>query len=313
MSSMAKESFCSDNDDDVYSSRQLPVMDPDMLQDVLCILAKQNDEAVREPEEYLDHLSPSSTVELLFQTCTKLELPICVQISAVEYLDRFLVQHVRDLRKQLGLPSSSAAVSWDSVVGRMRDQVMLRMLSCIQLASKMFSSVRGLNSVDVRDLLKSAGDSYGCHSVVQSELRVLRTLKYRLLPPTPLVYAEVLLEVIGHNEPSFEPKDLYSMMLRVLQGFYLVRQEVHERALAHLDIDREATEKEQNRMIRAFKADKLLIASSVIASAVKIKFPQRYTEILGYLQDVTRLSGKEVHDFSTVVMAVLFNEDPLAD
>lgn len=139
---MAKESFCSDNDDDVYSSRQLPVMDPDMLQDVLCILAKQNDEAVREPEEYLDHLSPSSTVELLFQTCTKLELPICVQISAVEYLDRFLVQHVRDLRKQLGLPSSSAAVSWDSVVGRMRDQVMLRMLSCIQLASKMFSSVR---------------------------------------------------------------------------------------------------------------------------------------------------------------------------
>ncbi|KAH7960730.1 hypothetical protein HPB49_022600 [Dermacentor silvarum] len=53
----------------------------------------------------------------------------------------------------------------------------------------------------------------------------------------------------GHNEPSFEPKDLYSMMLRVLQGFYLVRQEVHERALAHLDIDREATEKEQNRHV----------------------------------------------------------------
>lgn len=138
---MAKESFSSDNDDDVYSSRQLPVMDPDMLQDVLCILAKQNNEAVREPEEYLDHLSPSSTVELLFQTCTKLELPISVQLTAVEYLDRFLVRHVRDLRKQLGLPSSSA-VTWDSVVGRMRDQVMLRMLSCIQLASKMFSSVR---------------------------------------------------------------------------------------------------------------------------------------------------------------------------
>ncbi|XP_065310020.1 uncharacterized protein [Dermacentor albipictus] len=139
---MAKESSDSDHDDDVYFSRQLPIIDPDMLQDVLCILAKQNDEAVREPEEYLDHLSPSNTVELLFQTCAKLELPICVQITAVEYLDRFLVQHVRDLRKQLGLPSACAAVSWDSVVGRMREQVMLRMLSCIQIASKMFSSVK---------------------------------------------------------------------------------------------------------------------------------------------------------------------------
>ncbi|KAH7960728.1 hypothetical protein HPB49_022598 [Dermacentor silvarum] len=69
----------------------------------------------------------------------------------------------------------------------------------IQASSE--NNYRGLNSVDVRDLLKSAGDSYGCHSVVQSELRVLRTLKYRLLPPTPLVYAEVLLEVIGDDVP----------------------------------------------------------------------------------------------------------------
>ncbi|XP_065310013.1 uncharacterized protein [Dermacentor albipictus] len=158
---MAKESSDSDHDDDVYFSRQLPIIDPDMLQDVLCILAKQNDEAVREPEEYLDHLSPSNTVELLFQTCAKLELPICVQITAVEYLDRFLVQHVRDLRKQLGLPSACAAVSWDSVVGRMREQVMLRMLSCIQIASKMFSSVKPpLESCrSVRNVLAPSSES----------------------------------------------------------------------------------------------------------------------------------------------------------
>ncbi|KAH7957087.1 hypothetical protein HPB52_015114 [Rhipicephalus sanguineus] len=77
------------------------------------------------------------------QTCIELKLPICVQVTALEYLDRFLVQHVRDLREQLGAGSPACAnVSWDSVMGRMREQVMLRMLSCIQIASKMFSSVR---------------------------------------------------------------------------------------------------------------------------------------------------------------------------
>ncbi|KAL1466059.1 hypothetical protein MTO96_042967 [Rhipicephalus appendiculatus] len=90
-----------------------------------------------------DYLSPSSTVEMLFQTCIKLKLPICVQVTALEYLDRFLVQHVRDLREQLGAGSPAyASVSWDSVMGRMREQVTLRMLSCIQIASKMSSSVR---------------------------------------------------------------------------------------------------------------------------------------------------------------------------
>ncbi|KAL3242845.1 hypothetical protein MRX96_047682, partial [Rhipicephalus microplus] len=54
----------------------------------------------------------------------------------------------------------------------------------------------GLSSADVRDALKEAGYSYSHHSVMQSELRVLKTLQYRLQVPTPLVYAEVLLEVI---------------------------------------------------------------------------------------------------------------------
>ncbi|KAH6932343.1 hypothetical protein HPB50_004866 [Hyalomma asiaticum] len=120
-----------------------------------------------------------------------------------------------------------------------------------------------------------------------------------------------LTTVLGHNEPSFQPKDLYSLVLRVLQGFCLVREEVHEHAKAYLHMNREASEKEQRKMIRAFKADRLLVASSVIACAGKLKFPQRYNEFLDHLREVTRLQGREIHDFSTVIMTVLFKEDPL--
>lgn len=309
------EKVSSDIDDEYIFSSDQAVLSPDLLDDVLSNLAKRNDEAVRNPEEYLDYLSPSTTVELVFQTCAQLKLPISVQLTAVEFLDRFLVLHVRDLRRQLGLPSGPAAasnVSWDDVVGRLRGQVTLRLLSCIQLASKMFSTVRGVTIEDVRRMLQTFSDSYGSQSVVQSELRVLMTLRYRLDVATPLVFAGVLLDVIGHNDPSFNPRDLYPTTLRLLQGFYLVRHKVYERALKHLAHDRSASEQEKTRKIRAFKADQLLLASSVVVSAMKVKRPNRYDGFLTHVHKVTRISKEEVHDLSGVILAALFSKDPLS-
>ncbi|XP_077533658.1 cyclin N-terminal domain-containing protein 1-like isoform X2 [Haemaphysalis longicornis] len=310
------EKVTSDIDDEYLFSRDRAVFSPELLDDVLSNLAKRNDEAVRNPEEYLDYLSPSTTVELVFQTCARLKLPISVQLTAVEFLDRFLVQHVRDLRQQLGHPSGPAAaasnVSWDDVVTRLRGQVTLRLLSCIQLASKMSSTVRGVTIEDVRRMLQAFSDSYGTQSVLQSELRVLTTLRYRLDVATPLVYAGVLLDVIGHNDPSFNPRDLYPTTLRLLQGFYVVRHKVYERAFKHLAHDRSASQQEKTRRIRAFKADQLLLASSVVVSAMKVKRPKRYDGFLTHVHKVTRISKEEVHDLSCVIMAALFSKDPLS-
>lgn len=309
------ERVASDIDGEYLFSRDRAVFSPELLDDVLSNLAKRNDEAVRNPEEYLDYLSPSSVVELVFQTCAKLELPIAVQLTAVEFLDRFLVLHVRDLRRQLGRPSGPAVagnVSWDDVVTRLRGQVTLRLLSCIQLASKMFSTVRGVTIDDVRRMLQEFSDSYGTQSVVQSEVRVLMTLEYRLDVATPLVFAGVLLDVIGHNDPSFNPRDLYPTTLRLLQGFYVVRHKVYERAVKHLAHDRSASDQEKKRRIRAFKADQLLLASSVVVSAMKVKKPNCYDGFLTHVHKVTRISKKEVHDLSGVILAALFSEDPLS-
>jgi len=46
-------------------------------------------------------------------------------------------------------------------------------------------------------LLSSCGHNYSLRSMVQSELRVIKTLQYRLMRPTPLVYVETLLAVLG--------------------------------------------------------------------------------------------------------------------
>jgi len=46
-------------------------------------------------------------------------------------------------------------------------------------------------------LLAACGHKYSVQSIIQSELRVLKTLNYRLMICTPLVYVETLLAVLG--------------------------------------------------------------------------------------------------------------------
>ncbi|KAH9377074.1 hypothetical protein HPB48_020130 [Haemaphysalis longicornis] len=196
----------------------------------------------------------------------------------------------------------------------------------------------GVTIEDVRRMLQAFSDSYGTQSVLQSELRVLTTLRYRLDVATPLVYAGVLLDVIGHNDPSFNPRDLYPTTLRLLQGFYVVRHKVYERAFKHLAHDRSASEQEKTRRfsitwgtkgnddrdhdptfmkrhtsgpssssrfsvarIRAFKADQLLLASSVVVSAMKVKRPKRY--------DGVRVEAVKTEDEEEAVRVSLSGSD----
>ncbi|KAK8771029.1 hypothetical protein V5799_025727, partial [Amblyomma americanum] len=112
-----------------------------------------------------------------------------------------------------------------------------------------------------------------------------------------------------HNESSFEPKDLYPVVLSILQGYYLVRQKVHERAVGLFAVDRTASRDEQRRLTRAFWADQLLLASAVVASAARLRCPQKYKQFIGFLHSATRVSAIEIDTYGRVIVNVLFNKD----
>ncbi|CAN7938574.1 unnamed protein product [Ixodes hexagonus] len=304
---MAANSLCALEEDELFT-RDMPTVPPELLEDILCVLAKQNDDAVRNPDDFLlhDHLGGQhqTVVGMLRQ------LRPSAPISSVG-VRRFLVKHVRDLRRQLDLPRSS--VSWDDVMARLKEQVLLRALSCVQIASKKFSNASVVTVSAVRGFLKRAGQSYSGGSVLQSEIRVLNTLQFRVEFPTPLVYVEVLLDVIGYNDPSFEVEKVYPAALRVLQGFYLMRLQVYDKVLRHLRLDSASSDDQKTRMVRAFKADQLLLASAIVISAVHLTLPCRYKQLLAHVHAVTRLEKREVQDLSSVLMAVLASEGSQAD
>ncbi|CAN8016613.1 unnamed protein product, partial [Ixodes persulcatus] len=202
-----------------------------------------------------DHLAPTDTVELVFRSCSHLNLPLFVQFMAVEYLDRSCVQNISDKYKdqlwfllQRSNKASTGRLHWKELY-RITDQTTAflwqQYLPRLRVLAPKKPSVVSINAV--RRFLRSASQSYSAASVLQSEKRVLSTLQFRVEFPTPLVYLEVLLDVIGHNDPSFEGEEVYPAAVRVLQGFYLMRIQVYDMALRDLLPDKAACDDRRRR------------------------------------------------------------------
>lgn len=51
--------------------------------------------------------------------------------------------------------------------------------------------------------LRDCGYRYASESLLQSELRVLKTLKFQVTEPTPIVYIETMLEILGNLSVLF--------------------------------------------------------------------------------------------------------------
>lgn len=73
------------------------------------------------------------------------------------------------------------------------------------------------------------GYNYNLDSILNSELRVLKYLDYKLSIPTPYQFMEILLEILGHNLPMLEPKAFFIIGVKILECFYCSRDQVYDR------------------------------------------------------------------------------------
>lgn len=67
--------------------------------------------------------------------------------------------------------------------------------------------------------LCECGYRYASESLLQSELRVLKTLKFQVTEPSPIVYIETLLEILGNtlHPPSPPPPPQRKQFISILR------------------------------------------------------------------------------------------------
>ncbi|VDM99562.1 unnamed protein product [Thelazia callipaeda] len=173
----------------------------EMHSDWLSVLAAENIKRINDADacDYVFHTA--SSTEFIFNACSKLSLPNEVKYSAVFIFDSFMVQLVTYFYQKVMRSKHSLRRKfrqWEHVEATLSRQIALRVLSAIQIASKMHSYHESLSIETVKLCLKKYGYCYPDDSIMKSELRMLSMIDWNpTYHCTPLVYVESLFKIIN--------------------------------------------------------------------------------------------------------------------
>ncbi|XP_038591136.1 cyclin N-terminal domain-containing protein 1 isoform X1 [Micropterus salmoides] len=228
---MAKRLFCSPSQRIRFKFREASF---DLLTDFLVNLNKRNKDNLNSLSKCSGNFKDKRLMEYIFLIAKELGLDPLAGYHAVELLQRFMVKHVTDL---LTTPTPQGAAAEppksyeDAVLDKLKEKFHLIIFSCVQLASKLSLHSHIIDNSTAVSFLQSVGHSVSKQTVLESELMVLKVLEFRLNNPNPLTYVEILLEVLGHNEPSIPVERLYHLCHHVLQFISLQRTAIYDSLL----------------------------------------------------------------------------------
>ena len=69
------------------------------------------------------------------------------------------------------------------------------------------------------------GETSDLASILDSEMKVLKSLDYLINIPTPYQYLELILELLGMNKKDVDTTELHGVAVKVLEVFYYSREE----------------------------------------------------------------------------------------
>ncbi|XP_027520639.1 cyclin N-terminal domain-containing protein 1 isoform X1 [Corapipo altera] len=278
---------------------------PEIIEDTLIHLATENEQYLSELPEHAGSFKDTRIVEFIFLLSEKWRLDQSARYQAVELLERFMIKQLEQLWE-----SSSGSVkggaqgqgsSWSSVRDQIVSTFVLRLVSCIQLASKLSLHYSRVTSDTALKFLQSLKYSYTKQELLDSELAVLNTLHFHINVPTPLAYVELLLEVLGHNGCLLPAKPLHHMCVQLLDFCYLSRETIYD-TLLKIAIENSTPSKLQVAKFLTVKEDFMLLAVGIISTGMFILSPGHWEQVVEHLNCITGITPQSIEEFSYAVL-----------
>ncbi|XP_033466779.1 cyclin N-terminal domain-containing protein 1 [Epinephelus lanceolatus] len=309
---MAKRFFCSPSENTSFKFREISF---DLLTDFLVNLNKRNKDNLNSLSKCSGSFKDRRLTEYILLITRELRLDPLAGYHAIELLQRFMVKHLTDL---LTTPTPQGAAAdqrgsyEDAVFDKLKEKFPLIVFSCVQLASKLSLHSHIIDNNTAVCFLHSVGHSVTKQTVLESELMVLKGLEFKLNAPNPLTYVEILLEVLGHNEPSIPVERLYQLCHHVLQFVSLQRTAIYDSLLVTttqcVDPPREQREK-----FVTVTEDCMLLGVGVIAVAAFILCVREWKQVVEELSHITGISQRSISDFAHVtLMHIVRTSSPVA-
>ncbi|XP_075924150.1 cyclin N-terminal domain-containing protein 1 isoform X1 [Petromyzon marinus] len=206
---------------------------PAMLEEMLNSLAIETWQPSRPREPCEGAFGRERVAENIFLICEKLQLHTSVKYLAVELFDRYMLQQTKaqcDEWLKEKAAGSSDEINWEARLPDLKSELLLllRMVSCVQIASKQMAHYKMVTLKPAQMLIQAlSGSSIDLEQILSSEMAVLKALNYYINPASPLTHVDMIIAVLGHNDPTLPVKSLHSISLKVLDVVYLLRTAVY--------------------------------------------------------------------------------------
>ena len=269
------------------------------------MLAKENEKNMLSVDDECKGIFKSGKRAVyMFMLCKHFKLGYEEQNVAVELFSRFMSHHIVELmRHVLDTKKTDSPMEWCHVEERIKHQITLRAVTCVQLASKVSSHYTIISLGSAKRFLAAHGFRYATNSIIQSEIRVLKTLNYKVHPPIPVTYVEALLEVLGHNSPCMKVKYLHGICLSLLEVYYIQRDSIYTKLKRIAGIS-------SNQRTRAtfIEKDNMLTGSAIIGAAAFILDKCTSDFVIEQLSRITEIVCEDISDFSAVLIEQVLSQ-----
>ncbi|KAM9425813.1 cyclin N-terminal domain-containing protein 1 [Pholidichthys leucotaenia] len=272
-----------------------------LITDFLINLNQKNKDNLRSLSKCCGAFKHSRVVEHVFLITKELGLDPLTGYHAVELLQRFMFKHLENLvttstPTHEGAASDLSRSQEDAIFGKLKDKFPLIVFSCVQLSSKLSLHSQLIDNNTAVRFLRSIGHSFSKQDLLESELMVLKGLEFRLNVPNPLTYVEILLEGLGHNEPSVPVEHLYHQCGHVLQFISLHRTDIYETLLRNTTWCENPSRKQRETFLPVTE-DYMLLGVGVIAVATFILYVRQWKQVVRELSCISGISRRSIIDF----------------
>ncbi|TEA40095.1 cyclin N-terminal domain-containing protein 1 [Lagenorhynchus albirostris] len=285
------------------SDFQFGAVATETIEDALLHLAQQNEQAVQEAAGRMGSFRETRIVEFVFLLSEQWCLEKSVSYQAVEILERFMVKQAENICRQatIQLREKTGPQNWRALKEQLFNKFILRLVSCVQLASKLSFHYKIISNVTVLNFLQALGYLHTKEELLESELDVLKSLNFQINLPTPLAYVEMLLEVLGYNGCLVPATQLYATCLNLLDLVYLLHEPVYE-SLLRASIENSTPSQLQGEKFISVKEDFMLLAVGIIAASAFIQNHECWSQVAGHLQSITGIALESIAELSYAIL-----------
>ncbi|XP_041377679.1 cyclin N-terminal domain-containing protein 1-like [Gigantopelta aegis] len=284
----------------------------DVLQEWLKVLGSENAELIKRASVHSGLFQRFEAIRYIFLACDKLRMPCEVKYVATDLFDRFMIKHSQDLYDHVkNSDSDHKQREFQRIQKRVKKQLILRIISCCQIASKLAAHYTVISTMKARRYLLEAGYRYNPESILQSEMRVLKTLDFKLATASPLLFVEILLEILAQSDENLKVEQYHPKAIRFLDLLFLRCEDIPHKFLLKPAGQLKESSGNLNEL-QVVKMNKVLISSSVIIAAVYSVDQESTDKVIKLLLKMTDLSESNILDLSTCLLEIVLEKYKIA-